>query len=77
MSCKHPLKAFQVGINPDTGKAINKITSYRVDHLEKKSPDSDFEFCYDDIYAPNRIIYKNWQEIPCGQCISCKSFNEL
>ena len=72
MSCKHPLKAFKIGVNPETGNDINKITSYSVNHLEKKLGDEKFTYCYDDILAPNRIHYTEWQEIPCGQCISCR-----
>lgn len=72
MSCKHPLKAFKIGVNPETGNDINKVVSYKVHHLERKSPQDNFEYVYDDTYAPNRIYYNDWQEIPCGQCINCR-----
>ena len=72
MSCKHPLKGFVIGFNPDTGKPNYKVTSYNVHHLEKKSPNSNFDCILDDTYAPNRIYYNDWIEIPCGQCIGCR-----
>lgn len=37
MTCYHPLKAFIVGINPDTGKDKLKITSYEIDHIIEDS----------------------------------------
>lgn len=72
MSCNHPLKGFKVGINPETGNDIIKVTPYKVDHLWRRSPKDKFEYIYDEKLSTSGINYKNWVEIPCGKCISCR-----
>lgn len=71
-TCKHPLKAFTVGINKETGNNINIVTPYNVDHLWKPTPDSEFIRIYDDVKAKTGINYTNSVEIPCGKCIACR-----
>lgn len=70
MSCFHPLKAFKIGVNPDTGKDILKITPYAVDHIE---------FCRDrwemsEWHAMSQRaskVVRDFKEIPCGTCQGC------
>lgn len=69
MSCYHPLKAFQIGLNP-SGKPKFKICSYAVNHVFKNgdswfaSPDAPVSF--------NFPIVTDFIEIPCGRCIGCR-----
>lgn len=70
MSCKHPLKAFCVGIK-DNGKKDILVRPYRVNHLEY------FKGVWRDVYIPDRSAYAEktcyvWEEIPCGKCIGCR-----
>lgn len=71
-TCKHPLKAFKIGVNPDTGKDINKITPYNVDHLWRRSPEDNYNYVYDDTKENTGISYRSFKEIPCGKCIACR-----
>lgn len=72
MSCYHPLKAFRIGTNPETGKAINKICSYGVHHLELKR-NGTWEQVSSSFLSDNRIkSVLDYQEIPCGKCIGCR-----
>ena len=70
MACKHPLKAFVIGVRPD-GKQDLRIRPYAVNHLE---------FIHNrwvDVYIPDRgafadrAVYESI-EIPCGKCIGCR-----
>lgn len=57
MSCYHPKKAFEIGINPETGKRIMKICGFNTvfcTHLETFKP-----------------VYE-YTLVPCGNCIGCK-----
>lgn len=72
MSCKHPLKAFNIGVNPSTGNNLLKVTSYKVDHLEKLEDGKIKAFYDSDIHNVFGKVYRNYEEIPCGQCISCR-----
>lgn len=72
MSCKHPLKAFKIGVNPRTGNDLNKIVSYKVDHLEKMEDGKLKSFYDSETHTVFGKRYDDWQEIPCGQCISCR-----
>ena len=70
MSCKHPLKAFCVGIK-DNGKKEILVRPYRVNHLEYSKG------AWRDVYIPDRSAYAeracyDWEEIPCGKCIGCR-----
>lgn len=70
MSCKHPLKGFQIGLT-ENGKPNYLITSYSVDHIEKfngRWQKIDTKFCSN--YSEK--IVREFTEIPCGNCISCR-----
>lgn len=70
MSCKHPLKAFCIGLK-DNGKKDIMIRPYRVNHIEYSCG------AWHDVYIPDRSVYAeravyDWEEIPCGKCIGCR-----
>ena len=70
-SCKHPLKAFKIGINEKTGKDLLKITSYDMDHVELV--DNSYIPVQGSFVSRNaRRVFRDWQAIPCGQCIGCR-----
>lgn len=70
-SCKHPLKAFKIGVNSETGKDRLKITSYETDHIERIG-DNLVPVVGDFVSDQANFVYYNWTEIPCGQCIACR-----
>lgn len=62
MACNHPLHAFPIGINEDTGKPIYKIVSgqtERIHPMQGRSPIVD-------------QWITEYIEIPCGKCIECR-----
>lgn len=71
MACYHPLKAFRIGTNPKTGKAVNKIVPYGTDHLEKMSgrwiPVSN-----SNVSVLAEAVVKDCIEVPCGKCVGCR-----
>ena len=71
MPCYHPLKAFKIG-KRDNGKDYLKICSYAVDHVELDS--SGALIPTDLAYVSDRAerVYRDWIQIPCGQCIGCR-----
>lgn len=73
MSCYHPLKAFKIGINEDTGKDKYIIRSYQVDYIYKRVSDDHWIDGYGTrSFIPNYIHVDEWIEIPCGKCIGCR-----
>lgn len=74
MPCYHPLKAFD--ISAYEGKTRNnknklKIVPYSVHHLELKN--NKIELVSDDFISPYAaMIFRDYQEIPCGKCIGCR-----
>lgn len=69
--CKHPLKAFPIGFNESTSKPIYKITSYKIDHVEKRGSNytvAETPF----VSAAAEKVIKEFVEIPCGKCIDCR-----
>lgn len=72
MACYHPLKAFQIGVNP-SGKPNYKITSYDCDYVAQ-SPTGSWHAltgpCVISQYFQHYI--REYIEIPCGQCIGCR-----
>ena len=71
MSCKHPLKAWQIGLTPN-GKPDYKITSYDVQYLVEQSHGT-FVPCMDSISSDGvRRRITEFVEIPCGHCIACR-----
>ncbi len=72
MACYHPLKAFQVGVNPLTGKKVMKITSYQVDGVYQLSPGESW-YCFSG--SPPLPVFrylKDFTEVACGQCVGCR-----
>lgn len=73
MSCYHPLKAFKIGVNPETGKDIFKVTSYGVDHVEYWPSDGQWHSVDTPILSSfGTQLNANFTELPCGQCIGCR-----
>lgn len=85
MSCTSPLKRWVLGIDPDTGKTLQKVTSYNVSYLWKL-PNGNFDqvvgfgnystkdnFRNSKFYIDNseRIILDS-MDIRCGKCSSCR-----
>lgn len=85
--CKHPLKAFQVGIHEKTGKPKFKICSLNTAYVWKfKDSDTLYtaEAFYQDetgakreidtsnVYNPRVTVFRDFIEIPCGQCVECR-----
>lgn len=70
-SCKHPLKAFAVGVNP-SGKTRYHICSYLTTHVEINQAGQAVA-CFDGKRSPyaNRVV-KDFIEIPCGKCYACR-----
>lgn len=67
MSCYHPLKAFRIGIWPESGKPKYKICSYAIDHLEDGRP------CASSFVSPYASkVEREYITIPCGKCIGCR-----
>lgn len=71
MSCKHPLKGFIIGINPNTGKNVLKISSYKTDHVELR-PDGKYYKVTNPGITPFAKAYTDFVDIPCGRCIGCR-----
>lgn len=69
MSCYHPLKAFRIGIHPNTGKPRYKITSYDINWIRLTS-DGTWQ-CYTD-GVPFGDYVSDSIDIPCGKCIGCR-----
>ena len=62
MACYHPLHAFQIGINDDTGKPKYQIESSKVLRIHPR-------------IGRKQIIDKwinDYLEIPCGNCLGCR-----
>lgn len=70
ISCKHPLKGFQVGLT-DNGKPKYKITSYDIDYVSVRGKDIA---CSQGkpTFVPGWHNITDFVEIPCGHCISCR-----
>lgn len=72
MPCYHPLKAFHIGVNAETGKNRLKVVPYGVDHLELAGD----RWIYADAPAVKKAAgvryYIEYDVIPCGQCIGCR-----
>lgn len=67
--CISPLKGFIVG-KTENGKNDLLVTSYKVDHIEKKN--GSWQKCYDPFSSPYaKDIIREYTEIPCGHCVEC------
>lgn len=65
MACYHPLHAFEVGINPDSGKPSYKIVSGKIESIVNPSKI--------EIYrnqAP--VVLTDYITVPCGKCLGCR-----
>ena len=72
MSCYHPLRAFKIGINPETNKSIMIIESGECEriHAPKSIITSKEQYKLNNIYLDKWIT--EYQEVPCGRCIGCR-----
>lgn len=69
--CKHPLKAFAIGINEESGKPKYKVCSYKTDHLEKIQ--GYWQQCPEAFVSPYaEKVQREYVEIPCGKCLDCR-----
>ncbi|QCS36260.1 replication initiator protein [Capybara microvirus Cap1_SP_192] len=72
MTCYHPLRRFTIGVNPETGKSLGKVTPYDVDYLTRRGKKfiygygSPVRLPYDD------ALFEDSDVIPCGKCIGCR-----
>uniref|UniRef100_A0AAU8AVW2 Replication initiator protein n=1 Tax=Dulem virus 134 TaxID=3145611 RepID=A0AAU8AVW2_9VIRU len=71
MSCSHPLKAFPVGLYP-SGKTKYKICSYDINHVEILENGSVVPCTVPDRGGYCKRYIKDFVEIPCGKCMSCR-----
>ncbi len=71
MSCKHPLKAFPIGLT-ENGKTKYKICSYDVHHVELTSCDKWIATKSDYFLPSAKRVVTDFIEIPCGQCEACR-----
>lgn len=70
MACYHPLKGFVIG-ETDNGKRKMKIVPYGTDHLEQHG--AELRICSDPfISAYSDRSFREWVQIPCGQCVGCR-----
>lgn len=70
--CKHPLKAFKIGYNPETGKNKLKVVSYSVDHLEEDRNGNWIPSFTPFINPSARDYITEFVEIPCNKCVDCR-----
>lgn len=70
-ACKHPLKGWPIGVHP-SGKPNYYISSYDTDHVEiRQGVPVPCATKFFNSSVSERIV-RNFIEIPCGQCISCR-----
>lgn len=71
MSCKHPLKAFKIGVT-NNGKSSLKVTSKDVHHVELNQQ-GNWTNIYTRGISPNAVsAVTEFVYIPCGKCLACK-----
>lgn len=64
MACYHPLHAFKIGINEDSGKPKYQIEAGHIERIPVKDEFGRRKF--QDLWNENPI------QIPCGKCIGCR-----
>lgn len=70
MSCYHPLRLFRSGVvNPESGKEFTLVTSHGLDYVTAQ--DFDKRFIVHNLKPSERRF--EYQEIPCGVCVGCRS----
>ena len=72
MSCKHPLKGFKIGINPETGKNKLKIVPYDVVAIEVINGHYYYRKSTDHVRNTFNNLITDYVDIPCGRCIGCR-----
>ena len=71
MSCTNPLRAFDTGYLTEKGKPLYYITSRKLAFIHKpKSPELAKSQRPKDVWQD--IIIRDYQEIPCCKCQSCR-----
>lgn len=70
-NCTRPYKAFILGKKLNGKKAI-KITNYDVNHLEEDEKGMLYPCTSTRIHPNTKKIYKDFIDIPCGQCLACR-----
>lgn len=80
MSCFHPLKAFQIGYNPETLKPKYKVTSYKTLAIQRNNNDKgwtewdripSWKYIIKCQSTKNPVITRSI-DIPCGKCLGCR-----
>lgn len=69
--CTRPLRAFPIG-EKENGKIEYKITNYNCDHLEKNRSGNWIEVGTSRREFGATAIVRDYLELPCGVCPSCK-----
>lgn len=70
MPCNHPLKAWPIGVT-SAGKTQYKVTSFSVNHLEKRN--GVWYTCNEQFISPYRErSVTEFVQIPCGKCVGCR-----
>lgn len=70
MACKHPLKAFEVGVT-ENGKRKLKICSYQTDHVELCNGEWQAS-SVETMSSRATSIVRDFVTIPCGKCVGCR-----
>lgn len=70
-TCTRPSKAFILGTKLN-GKKDIKICSYSIDHIEEDYDGHYFPSSSTRIHPNTKKIYKEFIDVPCGKCISCR-----
>lgn len=77
MSCVSPNKIFYGDINADTGKRKTYFAGYDTEYIILKDDGSysqhiDLYTVHDSGFSPLGKVLRNYDVIPCGQCIGCR-----
>lgn len=84
MSCYHPLKAFILGVNENTGKKIIKISGRYGEYVQQRGDNFEIVNAYygndvSQLKIHNAVnsshegkIFRDWIPVPCGKCIGCR-----
>ncbi len=70
-SCTRPYKAFILGKKLNGKKAI-KLTNYNIDHIEEDEKGTLYPCPNTRIHPNTKKIYKEFIDVPCGQCLACR-----
>lgn len=70
MPCYHPMRAFKIGVNEETGKDILKIESGTTERIHKPIKPVTFRGQRYTVWQDQWIT--EYKEIPCGKCVGCR-----